>query len=65
MAVSAAVSMRRAYEDLPSMTVSQGQTRVSDQMWEAVCAAQKTGLSVVSETGVGLLDGGIQSKCWC
>ena len=61
----AAVSVWRAYEDLASMAISQGQTGVSDQVWEAVSAAQKTSLTVVREASVGLGDGGIKSKSRC
>jgi hypothetical protein len=44
------------------MAIFQSQTRVSDEVWQTVCAAQQARLGVVLEALVGALDGGVQRQ---
>lgn len=53
---------KATHEDLAGVAVLQGQTRVSNQVGQAISAAQQASLGVVGEAGLGALHGGLQGQ---
>jgi hypothetical protein len=50
------------HKDIPCVSVAEGKSRVSNEVREAVSAAQQALLAVVVEALLGLLDGGLEGE---